>query len=53
MEFYTDGQLYVSNEFKNLITRGNKYEDYVLEIMNKSTYIFLSTYEKVEKQSNG
>lgn len=53
MEFYTDGQLYISNEFKNLITRGNKYENYVLEIMNKSTRIFPSTYEKVEKQSNG
>lgn len=53
MEFYTDGQLYVSSEFKNLLTRGNKYEDYVLEIMNKSSYIFPNTYEKIEQQSNG
>lgn len=47
-----DGTFYVSNEFKNILTRGNKYEDYVLEIMNQSSMVFPNTYKKVEEQSN-
>ena len=49
----TDVQLYVSKDFKDLLTRGNKYENYVLEIMNLSRTIFPNTYSKVENQDNG
>lgn len=45
--------LYISPDFKDILTRGNKYEDYVLDLMNLSTDIFPGTYEKVEKQDNG
>lgn len=48
----TEGTFYVSNDFKNILTRGNKYEDYVLEIMNQSSRVFPDTYKKVEEQSN-
>ena len=48
----TSVTLYVSDDFKTLLTRGNKYEDFVLEIMNKSTIIFPKKYKKVEEQSN-
>ena len=45
--------LYISPNFKNILTRGNKYEDYVLDLMNLSNSVFPGNYEKVEKQSNG
>ena len=48
----TESTFFVSNDFKNILTRGNKYEDYVLEIMNQSSRIFPNTYRKVEEQSN-
>ena len=49
----TSATLFISMEFKTLLTRGNKYEDYVLEIMNKSSCIFPNVYKKIEKQDNG
>ena len=49
----TNVQLYISRDFKNLLTRGNKYEDYVLEIINQSSIIFPHKYKKVGKQNNG
>ncbi len=48
----TEGVFYVSNDFKKILTRGSKYEDYVLEIMNQSSRVFPNTYKKVEEQSN-
>lgn len=49
----TDVTLYVSKDFKTILTRGNKYEDYVLEIMNLSSNVFPNSYKKIEPQSNG
>lgn len=45
--------LFISPNFKDILTRGNKYEGYVLDLMNLSNIIFPSKYEKVEKQDNG
>ena len=44
---------YFGKNFKDIIQRGNKYEDYVLEIMNLSSSIFNGLYEKVEEQESG
>lgn len=44
--------MYISNDFRELIQRGNKYEDYVLEIMNLSRSIFPNRYYKINEQSN-
>ena len=35
--------LFISPNFKDILTRGNKYEDYVLDLMNLSNIIFPSS----------